>query len=89
MSIYLKILSLISLALWREFRKRTQRSLISPSTSKFDETIIADITLINTDLPNALMTGNSSRRQSRIPNVPSSTLKFKKSLIKARNLRNL
>ena len=88
MSIYLKILSLISLALWREFRKRTQRSLISPSTSKFDETIIADITLINTDLPNALMTGNSSRKQLRLLSIPFLIKKFKKSPIKARDLKN-
>ena len=77
----------ISLALWREFGKRTQRSSILPSTPKVGGIIIADIILINTGQPSALMTRNSSRKQSKILNISSLILKFKKSPIKAEDLR--
>jgi len=66
-------MSLILLALWREYGRSIQRLSILPSIPRVGRTTIVNVTLIFTGQPSILKTGSSSREWSRMPNIFSLT----------------
>ena len=70
MSFLLKILSALLFILWKEYRKRIQKSSTLPSTQRVGGTQIVEEILRSIGHPSISRIGSSSRKQSSALNVP-------------------